>query len=163
MKRFFIPLAASLFVATACQAEGIYKCTTESGVSFQSNPCTEGATMFLALQSTAKAEARSDDDAGARTSAGAVSPGRVAIYSSRDELQPGMSDLEVLNNRRWGKPQRITRHRETSAWHEYWNYMTGANGGKQLHFINSRLASIDDFGPLTPGGSMTPAVMSQER
>jgi len=73
-----------------------------------------------------------------------------AVYSRKDKLQTGMSDLQVLNNRRWGKPQRITRNRDARAWHEQWSYETGANGGKQLHFINGMLASVDDLVPMGP-------------
>ena len=75
---------------------------------------------------------------------------RLAVISRNDKLQTGMSDLQVLNNRRWGKPQRITRNRDARAWHEQWSYETGANGGRQLHFINGLLASVDDLVPPGP-------------
>ena len=39
---------------------------------------------------------------------------------------------------------------DARAWHEQWSYETGANGGKQLHFINGLLASVDDFVPPGP-------------
>lgn len=61
-----------------------------------------------------------------------------------------MSDLQILNNRRWGKPQHISRNRDARTWHEYWDYRTGANGGKQLHFINGALAGIEDLEYLAP-------------
>ena len=157
MKQFLLPLATLLFVAPVCYAESVYKCTTEAAVTFQSTPCIEGAAQVLALRPSVKADARPDEDAAASPAATAPFT-QVAIHSRSDELQPGMSDMQVLNNRRWGKPQRITRNREARAWHEYWNYETGANGGKKLHFVNGRLASIEDLQP--PAPAVTVSMMS---
>lgn len=99
--------------------------------------------------------------------AGPAAPGVLpanhdVINSRRDQLQAGMSDLQVLNNRRWGKPQRITRDRDARAWHEYWRYETGANGGTQLHFVNGTLASIDNIVPPATIESMVSVAMIKE-
>ena len=53
-----------------------------------------------------------------------------------------MSDLQVLNHRRWGKPQRITRNRQARAWREVWSYPNGPSGDTRLHFVNGMLASV---------------------
>lgn len=160
MKRFLIPLTAVLFTVPACFAESVFKCTTESGVTFQSTPCTEGLTTVLVIPPSAKAEANlneAEDADKLRPVAGplpplaaqptpvAAQPIRAVLHFRGDELRPGISDMQVLNNRRWGKPQKITRNRAPLAWHEYWTYDTGANGGKQLHFVNGKLAKVDDL------------------
>ncbi|MCY7389388.1 MAG: DUF2845 domain-containing protein [Burkholderiales bacterium] len=75
--------------------------------------------------------------------------------TTRAEFQLGVLDLHVLNNRRWGKPQRITRSREARAWHEYWAYQTGPNAGMQLHFVNGRLAGVENTDPPAPEASAT--------
>lgn len=160
MTRFDFPLATALFLATACHAEGVFKCTApESGVSFQATPCAEGAVMVLALAPSARAPGRPAEDATAETPDSTAPFARVAIHSSRDQLHAGMSDLQVLNNRRWGKPQRITRNRDARAWHEYWAYQTGANGGRQLHFVNGMLAGIEDLVRPAPPVSMASAAI----
>ena len=74
-----------------------------------------------------------------------------------------MSDLQVLNNRFWGKPQRITRNRAPRAWHEYWKYEAGANRGKQLHFINGKLVGIEDLEPKVKADDVPSVVMIVER
>ena len=86
----------------------------------------------------------------------------ITIQSRHDELPVGVSDLQVLNNRRWGKPQRITRNREGHAWHEQWSYDTGANGGKQLHFLNGTLARVENIQPAAPVASMVSAMMVEQ-
>ena len=160
MKRFLIPLTAALFAIPACFAESVVKCTTKSGVTFQSTPCAEGLTTVLAIQPSAIAEANLNEAAetdklhpvagplpplAAQPPPAAAQPIRAVLYSGGNELHPGISDIQVLNNRRWGKPQKITRNRAPRAWHEYWTYDTGANGGKQLHFVNGKLANVEDL------------------
>ena len=166
MKRLLIPLLTTLFTVPACDAEATFKCTTEGGVTFQSMPCPAGATSAPVLPPSARAAIRAEEDKEAAPGPAAgpappksAAPAPVAIQSSRNELQPGMSDLQVLNNRRWGKPQRITRSRDERAWHEHWDYKTGANGGKQLHFVNGMLAGINDLVYPAQVASMTPVVI----
>ncbi len=188
MKVFFIPLAATLFVATACNAEGIFKCITESGVAYQATVCAGGAIateVELSAGPPARIAIGPEDDA-ATAVPGPAAPAAMPVVhpaagpsqpvparrasgnnvnSSRDQLQAGMSDLQVLNNRRWGKPQRITRTRDSRAWHEHWDYETGANGGKQLHFVNGTLAGIEEINQLAstplPTGKVSVAVMAE--
>ena len=136
MKRCFIPLVVTLLIPLASQAEGTFRCNTGTGVAYQDVACT-----------AERAEVR-------------ILPTDVdGIAFSRGKLQVGLPDLLVLNHRRWGTPQHITRNREANAWHEYWNYEIGANGGKQLHFVNGRRAGVEDIEPSAPAVSMTPAAM----
>lgn len=133
MKNFIIPLAITFLVPLAAHAEGPIKCVTGSSVSFQDTPCSgEGV----------EAQPLSQDPS--------------VVTASRGKLQVGVSDLLVLNNRRWGTPQRITRKREARVWHEYWNYESGAEGGHRLHFINGRLAGAEAILPRVATSGTTP-------
>ncbi len=141
-----IPFVATLLVAPAYGAEVIIKCTTDSGVTYQTMPCLEGVAKVVLVLPSVKANTRPTEE----TDSGAVQTvlsGRGALDANSDELQVGVSDLQVLNDRRWGKPQRITRNRAPRAWHEHWTYETGANGGKRLHFVNGTLAGVTDLEP----------------
>lgn len=162
MKCFLLPIAASLFVAPVapvCLAEGIYKCTSEAGVSYQSAPCASGVTKVLIVLPSDKGESRPGVD-GPTAFVSSMPLGPTAIHTNDDGLQPGMSDLQVLNNRRWGKPQRITRNRDARAWHEHWNYEAGPNGGKRLHFVNGKLADVAALeSPLAGAALMSAAMM----
>lgn len=159
MTRLLFSVAVLQFVAQACYADGIYKCTTDAGVTYQSTRCTVGATKVLVPPSPRTDLLPEDGSTGALP--GVAPSGRMLMNSSSAELQTGMSDLLVLNNRQWGKPQRITRNRVARAWHEYWNYELGSNGGKRLHFVNGRLMDIDEMDlPLrTASAGFVPAVM----
>ncbi len=139
MKQFLIPLAITFLVSLASHAEGTIKCVAGSSVSFQDTPC-----------------------AGESAEAQALPPDPSVVTSSRGKLQVGVSDLMVLNNRRWGKPQRITRKREARVWHEYWNYDSGVYGRHQLHFINGRLADAGVISPPVMTSGITAAEMIVE-
>jgi hypothetical protein len=92
-----------------------------------------------------------------------ATPTEAENRAKREGLQAGMSDLQVLNHRRWGKPQRITRNRDTRSWHEHWNYENGANAGTKLHFVNGRLADIAEPEPyMPPANSLNIAVVAAE-
>ena len=158
MKCFLLPLAASLFVAPVCLAEGVYKCTSEAGVTYQSAPCTDGFTKVLVAPPADNAVPRSGLD-GVTTFVPPIQAAPISLYPNADGLQPGMTDLQVLNNRRWGKPQRITRNREARAWHEHWNYEAGPNGGKRLHFVNGKLADVATLDSPVSGVGMSPVLL----
>ncbi|MEO8386224.1 MAG: hypothetical protein ABI583_13335 [Betaproteobacteria bacterium] len=83
--------------------------------------------------------------------------------NTRLELELGSLDLHVLNNRRWGKPQRIKRSREPRAWHEYWDDETGPNAGTQLHFINGRLAGAEGGDPTSSAGATMTEVLAKRQ
>lgn len=136
MKHFLIPLAIIFLVPLASHAEGTIKCVAGSSVTFQDTACVEE---------------------GAEVPTPQLDP--TVVTSSRGKLQIGVSDLVVLNNRRWGTPQRITRKREARVWHEYWRYESGADGGHQLHFINGRLAGAEAIPPPVASAGMTAVEM----
>ena len=170
MKRLLTSIASAFLAVSVCQAETVFKCTTESGVAFQAVPCadvsadatlppsaTVSATQLAAPstpinETTAAAVLVAPAETNAALRLGTPSP--TIINAARSKIQIGTSDLWVLNNRRWGKPQRISRNREARAWHEYWNYETGANSGVQLHFINGKVASVNEIG--SPGDLSVP-------
>ena len=167
MKLPLISLAATLFVASACHAQSVVGCANGSGITFQSTPCAEDTTTvptsIAVSMPPAATGAQPDEGFAIAAPPPRASLSRVAIHSSRDELQAGMSDLQVLNNRRWGKPQKITRNREDRAWHEYWRYETGANGGKQLHFINGILVDVENLKRQLPAEAMVSALLMPTR
>lgn len=162
MKRLLIAFAVTFFVIPASHAADIIKCISASGVTYQTTPCAGSAAEVLAIPPSARTETGSDEDVGVAAPAQTTVSGRQDIDPSRGLLDLGTPDIVVLNNRRWGKPQRITRNREARAWHEYWNYEAGANGGKQLHFVNGRLAGIADLEPKVPAVIMTPVMLLDE-
>jgi hypothetical protein len=167
-----------------CQAEAIVKCANSAGVAYQTSPCAEGNVTSLITTPVARVnEVGNEPDATTvmRPIAGPAPPAiskpgsanevvqipaapiKAEIPAKRERLQSGMSDMQVLNHRRWGKPQRITRNREARAWHEHWLYESGANAGSQLHFINGRLAEIADPEPyVPPASSLNTAMVAAE-
>ena len=148
MNRLHFVCVLSLCVSPLSHAEEIFKCNTDAGVTYQNQPCTEGTTTLLLRSAPSKPDAQSDTGGVAVVSDQKTPPppGRATLKGG-GELRDGMSDMQVLNNRNWGKPQRITRNREPRAWHETWNYETGANSGKRLHFVNGTLARVEEREP----------------
>jgi hypothetical protein len=59
-------------------------------------------------------------------------------------ISVGMSDLEVLNLRGWGRPNKITRSKMNGVWREQWVYGRPSEGQRHLlQFVNARLAAIE--------------------
>lgn len=171
MNCFLIAFASTLMMASTCHAAGTFICNTHSGVSFQAMPCPEGSDEGSVLAPSARVEMPVDEDAVIFASVPAAdmvsSPVPVAAKPSRGHLLIGIFDIQVLNNRHWGKPQRITRSREARAWHEYWAYEAGVNDAMELHFINGKLVSVasaNDNDPQLPAqtGTLAPAGMLVE-
>ena len=148
MNRLHFIYVLSLCVAPLSHAAEIFKCNTDAGVTYQDRLCTEGTSTLLLRTLPSKPDAQSDAGGVAVVADQKPSapPGRGA-FKGVGQLRGGMSDMQVLNNRNWGKPQRITRNREPRAWHETWTYETGANGNKRLHFVNGTLARVEERQP----------------
>ena len=183
MKRLFVSLAVLpliAFTAPVCHAELIVKCTTELGVIYQATPCAEDALTAVVVPSAAIVNETSNAIKGASLlypAAGPMPPMRettmaanpvvqtpapktgTVLLAKRQKLSAGMSDIQVLNNRRWGKPQRIARSREARAWHEQWIYESGENAGTRLLFINGRLTEIADPEPIAPAVNLVSTAM----
>lgn len=139
MKRLSIILAISLLCPLPSFASGIFKCVHENTVTWQDVACTTNSEdLHLPVEKQMRRAQVAPVDAVPRAK---------VEDSTRAEFQLGIHDLQVLNNRRWGKPQRITRSREARAWHEYWAYETGPHAGTKLHFVNGRLAGIESADP----------------
>ena len=187
MKRLFITLSTPMLLSMVtpyCQADVIVKCANGVGVTYQTSPCAEGNVTSLISPSVASVNGVGNEPDGTtvmRPIAGPAPPAmskpgsanaavqipatpiEADTLAKREGLQSGMSDMQVLNHRRWGKPQRITRNREGRAWHEHWLYESGANAGSQLHFINGRLAEIADPEPyVPPANSLNAAKVNAE-
>ncbi len=141
-------LAPLLACTLSCEAQGIYKCTEGNNVTYQSQACESGRGQLMRLTADATAinqptarevvvrpEERFDMTIGLPR----------GIATNRAELRTGMSDIEVLNNRQWGRPLRITRSREARAWHEFWEYEKPDTGARRLHFVNGALAGVDEI------------------
>ncbi len=165
MKLTLTSLTATLLFASVANAQSVVGCADGDGVTFQATPCPEGSTTVPTSIPVSAPTAPSQTAVETIEEKPAAAPVRkmprfrYAIHSSYDQLRVGMSDLHVLNNRRWGKPQHISRNRENRAWHEYWEYKTGANGGKQLHFVNGVLADIEELEPTPKPIRMAAAAM----
>jgi hypothetical protein len=54
-----------------------------------------------------------------------------------------MSDTKVLNSRRRGCPQKITRHRADDGWHEEWTYSSRASEKTVFRFLNGKLMAVN--------------------
>jgi len=136
MKSLLIILAITLLCSLPSVASGMFKRTHADTVTWQDVNCTKnsGDLQSLPMEKPMRSAQGESTDAVPRAK---------VKDSTRAEFQLGVLDLHVLNNRRWGKPQRVTRNREARAWHEYWAYETGPNAGMQLHFVNGRLAGVE--------------------
>ncbi len=156
MKCLFILLAVTLLSPLPTFASGMYKCIHANTVTWQEVACatdSEDMQTRPVERSMRRAERESDE----------AMPRPGSKDSTRAEFQVGTLDLHVLNDRRWGKPQRIKRTREAGAWHEYWDYETGPNGGRQLYFVNGRLAGAANVDPPASAASATMIEVHAER
>jgi len=68
---------------------------------------------------------------------------------SAQGLYAGMTDTQVLNLPRWGRPARITRMKDTHSWRERWTYEHQGKGGdgRVLYFENGLLVKHEDALP----------------
>jgi hypothetical protein len=140
-------LGLALPVAASAQ---IHKCTTPEAVVYRDTPCAEGhretlintkaATHVQTVAVNAKASVRADQ--GAYTSA--PYDGATPLPLPGTLISVGMSDLEVLNLRGWGRPSKITRSKMNGVWREQWVYGKPSDAQRHLlQFVNARLAAID--------------------
>jgi hypothetical protein len=145
----------SPLAATTGHAQSVHQCATEAGTSFQSMPCPAGTDVTLPTS------AAGDEDGADTATLPPVLSAPPASDSRRSALRIGASDMHVLNNRAWGKPQRITRNRVARAWHEHWSYAAGARDAARLHFINGRLASVDEVETQAPVVTAAPELLAE--
>jgi hypothetical protein len=152
---WLVPLAVSL--AGAGEAQEIHKCVAHGGLAYQNLPCGEGQADAGVLKLPDYADPAQRDgasapalDAPAATASDAVSgtpatpqdgPMSQAAFPFRTSIALGMTDDQVLNIARWGRPSRITRTGRHRGWREVWTYDRG-NDVRELSFVNGRLADI---------------------
>ena len=120
-------------------AGGIYKCVEGGATSYQSSPCARG--QDLTPVRIASLAADTPRDTVAREPA-QVAQARKRGPWTRATVEVGISDDEVLNMPGWGRPAQISRARVSRGWEEVWRYGNAYNGGRELRFVNARLADI---------------------
>jgi hypothetical protein len=150
MKRSALFHIIWLCVPLSAMAEDIYRCTSSGETIYQGTPCAAGqrATPLV----VARTHIHSPSP---RAQPCASSPGgRASLPFRRTVLCLGMSDDEVLNLPRWGRPASITRTKAKREWQESWEYRSPAEAPRYLHFVNGRLTSVeavlDDVVSLAP-------------
>lgn len=130
-------LLAALPVAVQAQ---IHKCISAEAVVYRDTPCAEGERESLLGHKTTSARIDQSDANSlihrTRTAFGTPLP------SAGTPIALGMSDLEVLNLRGWGRPGKITRSKVAGVWREEWVYASPVEGQRQLQFSNARLTAI---------------------
>src|SRR5688572_16679561 len=140
----------SMMLPLAAAAQ-VHKCSTPESIVYRDTPCAEGHTQVLLHKpkSAARAEPAVRIESQARADASAITPVSVeerpiALPAPGTAISLGMTDLEVLNLRGWGRPSKISRSKVNGVWREQWIYTPPAEGPKPvLQFVNARLAAIE--------------------
>ena len=137
-------LACLALMALDASAGGVYKCVDGGATSYQAVPCARGQVEV----SIRIAEA-SPQVARERSLAVAVPPAQTRKRGpwTRTAVEIGISDDEVLNMPGWGRPMQISRARVGRDWEEVWRYGNSYSGGRELRFVNARLADIVETTP----------------
>ena len=136
------------FAGLAISSEAVYKCTAAGRVSYQGEPCDSAATSARTSSAELEASPGIARNAGFKSSVIAdcppSRPGSTRAVWRRDTLCLGITDDEVLNLPRWGRPTKIERKRLARGWEEAWLYESSARAPRRLHFSNGRLDAADD-------------------
>ena len=124
--------------------QGIYRCSGTGGTVYQDTPCAAGqsSTPLTMARGTTLTQRDAHPTLGAQCTS--RTGGRAALPFRPMVLCLGMSDDEVLNLPRWGRPVRITRTKANRTWQEQWEYGSPATStARRLHFVNGRLTTIE--------------------
>src|SRR5688572_4196820 len=140
----------SMMLPLAAAAQ-VHKCSTPESIVYRDTPCAEGHTQVLLHKpkSAARAEPAVRIESQVRADAGAITAVSmqerpIALPAPGTAISLGMTDLEVLNLRGWGRPSKIARSKVNGVWREQWSYTPPAHGPKPvLQFVNARLAAIE--------------------
>ena len=132
-------------------AAQVHKCVTAESIVYRDTPCDERHTQFLLQKpkSTAQAEPVVRIESQVRADASSITAVSmqerpIALPAPGTAISLGMTDLEVLNLRGWGRPSKIARSKVNGVWREQWSYTPPAHGPKPvLQFVNARLAAIE--------------------
>jgi hypothetical protein len=132
-------LIAIALVPLDAMATDIYKCTGNGATSYQAVPCPSGQQEMPVRIAGAPSAALRD-----ATVSRVPAQDRKRGVWTRTSIELGMSDDEVLNLPGWGRPAQIARARLARGWEEVWRYGDRYSGGRELRFVNARLADIGD-------------------
>ena len=121
----------------ASAGDDIYKCVAGTATSYQSAPCAIGQAEIALKVARVAIEGQRNANASVRV----TEPRKRALWT-RTAIEVGMSDDEVLNLPGWGRPAQVTRARLARGWEEVWRYGDSYSGGRELRFVNARLADI---------------------
>jgi hypothetical protein len=126
---------------TFTHAQNIYKCGGGEVIEYRDAPCAtgqEGGTVSSAR--TVNWQSGANQSLNARLA---------TMPLTASELYIGMTDTQVLNLPRWGRPARVTRTKETHAWRERWTYEYQSTGEDRrlLYFENGILVKQEDASP----------------
>ena len=166
--RTWIYACIGFAVATAGHAQEIRKCVDHGVVGYQNGPCAVGQVDAGLVKLPEYADppqrdgasapsnqaygfdANGQDDVGATSAVGAVPqpPPTQAAFPFRTSIALGMTDDEVLNTPRWGRPTHIERVGRHRGWREVWTY-AGPATTRTLSFVEGRLANIAVDTPVT--------------
>ena len=139
MKRSALLHVLWLCVPPGALAQDIYRCTSAGETVYQGTPCAVGERATPLVVTRTHVHSPSP-----RAQACVSRPGgRASLPFRRTILCLGMSDDEVLNLPKWGRPTSITRTKAHREWQESWEYRSPAGPARHLHFVNGKLTSID--------------------
>jgi len=137
MVRYLLACLTLVCLSSIVEAQGaqaVHKCVTTEGTVYQGTPCGPDALV-------AQIAARPVDS---RNAPAVPECGRHArLPFGRGALCMGISDDEVLNLPKWGRPSTIVRTRSEHAWQEQWTYDARSEGTRRLLFLNGKLSSVE--------------------
>jgi hypothetical protein len=139
MKRGALLHVIWLCIPLGAMAQDIYRCTSPGETVYQGTPCAAGQRVTPLVVTRTHVPGRSSAAQPCVSRPG----GRASLPFRRTVLCLGMSDDEVLNLPRWGRPAKITRMKANREWQENWEYRAPAEAPRYLHFVNGKLASVE--------------------
>jgi hypothetical protein len=163
--RFWMFACVGFAMATAGHAQEIRKCLDNGVVGYQSAPCGVGQVDSGVVKLPAYADPpqrdgasapanpygfdATQDDVDAASVAPAPAPAPTqGAFPFRTSIALGMTDDQVLNTPRWGRPTHIERMGRHRGWREVWTY-AGPETTRTLSFVEGRLANIAVDTPVT--------------
>jgi len=164
--RFWVYACIGFAIATASHAQEIRKCVDRGVTGYQNAPCGVGQVDAGVVKLPEYADPPQRDGASAPANQGygvdaspleandpslppAPAPAPTqAAFPFRTSIALGMTDDQVLNTPRWGRPTRIDRIGRDRGWREVWTY-SGPETTRTLSFVEGRLANIAVDTPVT--------------
>ena len=137
-----VMLALSSF--SYAQEKSIYKCADSEGVGYRDTPCATQQEQTL-ITSARRVNWRNEDPKATQPTDARLAA--MPFFATR--LFIGMTDTQVLNLPRWGRPAQIIRSKAGHVWREQWIYKDRSTGDDRrfLYFENARLVDQEDAPP----------------